>query len=204
MEVDFRAALPPEPFAVGVSVELAPVGPSIDTLALATQDQVFCLSLQQPLSSAQRMALRRLLNVQYLTGFEFPYTISLLAHTLGYDVSGYDLSTTLRIGDISPPGDFLNSKDVSVSARPVNELWDGGILRSSDAKASGTLEPNYALRAWFSAMYVALTPPASFDLHTCCSAAGMAIQDLPLSQRLNTESIDRPVRFHKSTLELPC
>ena len=155
MEIDFRAALLPEPFPVGVSIELASVGPRVSTLALATQDQVFCLSLQQP-SSVQRMALRRLLKVQFLTGFELPYTITLLAHTLESDVSGYDLST-LKFGDITPPGHFLHLRDVFVSARGVNELWDGGILRSSDAKVTGTLEPNYALRAWFTAMYVTLT-----------------------------------------------
>jgi hypothetical protein len=153
MEVDFRAALPPEPFAVGVSIGLAKVGPSINTLALATQDQVFCLYFQQSPSSSQRMALRRLLDVKFFTGFELPYTITLLAHTLGSDVSGYDLST-LRVGDITPPGDFLHSKDVFTSARPVNELWDGGIQRNVDARATRTLEPNYALRAWLTAMYV--------------------------------------------------
>ena len=155
MEADFRAALSPKPFAVGVSIELAPVGPSINTLALATQDQVFCLSFHQPPSSSQRMALRRLLDVKYLTGFELPYTIILIAHTLGLDVSGYDLST-LIFGDITPPGDFLHSKDISTSARLVNELWDGGILRNIDAKVTGALEPDYALRAWFTAMYVPL------------------------------------------------
>ena len=203
MEVDFRAALPPEPFAVGVSIGLAPVGPSINTLALATQDQVFCLSFQQPPSSSQRIALRKLLNIKFLTGFELPYTITLLARTLGFDVSGYDLST-LKFGDITPPGDFLHSKDVSTSARLVNELWDGGILRNIDAKATGTLEPDYALRAWFTAMYVTLTPFASFDLNTRYSAAGLAIRDLPLGQRLNTQLIDRPVRPHKSALGLQC
>ena len=203
MEVDFRAALPPEPFAVGVSIGLAPVGPSIDTMALATQDQVFCLSFQQPPSLSQRMALRNLLKVKFLTGFELPYTIILLAHTLGIDVSGYDLST-LRFGDITPPGDFLHSKDVSTSARLVNELWDGGILRSIDAKATGTLEPDYAVRAWFTAMYVILTPHASFDIHTRYSAAEMTIRDSPLGQQLSTQFIDRPVRLHKSVLGLRC
>lgn len=203
MEVDFRAALPPEPFAVGVSIGLAPVGPSLNTLALATQDQVFCLSFQQPPSSSQRMALQRLLNVKFLTGFELPYTITLLAHTLGSEVSGYDLST-LRIGDITPPGDFLHSKDVFASARSVNELWDGGILRNVDAKVTGTLEPDCALRAWFTAMYVTLTSPVSFDLHTRSSAAEMTIRDSPLGQRLSTQFIDRPVRLHKSALGLRC
>lgn len=203
MEVDFRAALPspPEPFAVGVSIGLAPVGPSINTLALATKGHVFCLSFQQPPSSSQRMALRKLLDVKFLTGFELPYTISLLAHTLGFDVSGYDLST-LRFGDITPPGDFLHSKDVSTNARTVNELWDGGILRNIDAKATGTLDPDHALRAWFTAMYVTLTSRAFFDRNTRYSAAEMTIRDLPLSQRLSTQFIDRPVRPPKSALGL--
>ncbi|KAF8504828.1 hypothetical protein F5888DRAFT_791889 [Russula emetica] len=164
MEVDFRAALPQErPFAVGVSIELAPVGPNINTLALATQDQVFCLSFQRPPSPAQKMALRRILDVQYLSGFEFPYTIVLLARTLGSNVSGYDLST-LKNGDTTP-GDFFYKYDKSISSRSINELWDGGILRDIDAKATGTLEPNYALCAWFTAMCVTLPSHAFFD-HT--------------------------------------
>ena len=166
MEVDFRAALPQEPpFAVGVSIELAPVGPNVNTLALATQDQVFCLSFQRTPSPAQKMSLRKILDVQYLSGFEFPYTIVLLARTLGSNVSGYDLST-LKNGGITMPGDFL-CKDES---RSINELWDGGILRGIDAKATGTLEPNYALRAWFTAMCVTLTSHAFFDLFNCTTA----------------------------------
>jgi hypothetical protein len=96
MDVAFRAALPPvPPFAVGVSIQVAPVGPDIRTLALATQDQVFVLSFPPPPtaaqknamrsaapSTAQKKALRNLLKVQYLTGFELPYTIALLAHVL--------------------------------------------------------------------------------------------------------------------------
>jgi hypothetical protein len=150
MAVDFRAALPPEPlFTVGVSIGLAAVGSSIQTLALATQDQVFCLSFPHPPPSpAQKETLRKLLNVQYLTGFELPYTITLLAHALGPNLSGYDLST-LKSGDITTPGDFLHWKNVFVSARPINELWDG---RRSGANSTGTPEPNYALRAWFTAM----------------------------------------------------
>lgn len=203
MELDFRAALPPGPFAVGISIGLAPVGPSINSLALATQDQIFCLSFQQPPSEAQKKALRRLLNVKFLTGFELPYTITLLAHTLGFDVSGYDLST-LRLGDITPPGDFLHSRDVSTSARSVNEQWDGGIPRNIDAKATRTLEPNYALRAWFTAMYVTLTPRASFHIHTRYSAAEMSTRDLSIGQRLSTQFIDRLVWSHKSTLGSQC
>jgi hypothetical protein len=163
LELDFRAALPPAPpFAVGVSIQLAPVGPTIFTLALATQDQVFCLPFQQTLSQTHRKALRKLLNVQYLTGFELPYTIMLLAHALGSHVSGYDLST-LKVGDITTPGDFLHCKNDSVSPRTISEVWDGDVLRRSDGDSStGTPEPNYALRAWFTAMYVTRTPLASF------------------------------------------
>jgi hypothetical protein len=163
MEVQFRAALPLEPpFAVGVSIEVAPVGPDIRTLALATQSQVFVLSFLQPPSATQKEALRNLLKIQYLAGFELPYTIALLAHALGSDVSGYDLST-LKNEDVVMPGDFLHWKNVDVSARPINELWDGGISRRSDVESTGTPEPNYALRAWFAAMYVTLIPLAFFD-----------------------------------------
>jgi hypothetical protein len=152
-------------FAVGVSIRLAPVGPSIHTLAFATQDQVFCLSFQQPPSPAQKETLRKLLivqNVQYLTGFELPYTITLLTHTLGSDISGYDLST-LKSGHITTPGDFLHWKNASISPRRINELWDGVVLGRSDANSTGKPEPNYALRAWFTAMCVTPTPPSFFD-----------------------------------------
>jgi hypothetical protein len=202
MEVDFRAALPQKPpFAVGVSIELAPVGPNINTLALATQDQVFCLSFQRPPSPAQKISVRNILDVQYLSGFEFPYTVVLLARTLGSNVSGYDLST-LKNGGITTPGDFLHSKEGKTSARSVNEQWDGGILRNIDGKVTGTLEPNYALRAWFTAMCVTLTPHAFLTIHPCHSAAEMAIQDLPLGQRLSTQLIGNPVRHLTSALEL--
>ena len=164
MEVDFRAALPQEPpFAVGVSIELAPVGPNINTLALATQDQVFCLSFQpeRTPSLAQKESVRKILEVQYLSGFEFPYTIALLARTLGSNVSGYDLST-LKNGDITTPGDFFH-KYKSIPSQPINELWDGGILRGIDAKAAVALEPNCGVRAWLTAMCVTLTPHVFFD-----------------------------------------
>ena len=201
MEVDFRAALPQNPpFAVGVSIELAPVGPNIKTLALATQGQVFCLSFQRTPSPAQKMSVRRILDVRYLSGFEFPYTIVLLAHTLGSNVSGYDLST-LKNGDITTPGVFF-SKYESISSRSINELWDGGILRGIDAKATGTQEPNYALRAWFTAMCVTFTLLHTFFDHPSLhSAAEMAIQDLPLGQRLSTRFINKPVRLLTSELE---
>jgi hypothetical protein len=80
-------------------------------------------------------------------------------------VSGYDLST-LKNKDIVTPGDFLNSRNVSVFARSINERWDGSILSRSDADSTGKLEPDYAIRAWFSAMYVTLTPLSFFDLPT--------------------------------------
>jgi hypothetical protein len=163
MELNFRAALPPEPFAVGMSIKLAPVGPNIHTLALATEDQVFCLSLQQRTSREQKVTLQRLLNIQYLTGFELPYALVLLGHVLGIEVFGRDLST-LKDKDIVTPGDFLHTKSVHVSARTVNELWDGGIPRGSGPKSTDTPEPDYAIRAWFTAMYVTVTPLASsFD-----------------------------------------
>lgn len=157
MKADFCAAVPQgPPFAVGVSIGLAQVGPRIQTLALATRDKVFCLTLQKPPSSAQIKTLRKIFsNIPYLIGFEFPYTIVLLAHALGADVSGYDLSTlsmTSKRGDITTPGDFLNLKDPSASARRINERWDGDILRSDTN--STCPKPDYALRAWFTTMYV--------------------------------------------------
>jgi hypothetical protein len=201
MEADFHAALPQEPpFAVGISIELAPVGPNIRTLALATQDQVFCLTFQQTPSLAQKTSVRNILDIQYLSGFEFPYTIVLLASTLGSNISGYDLST-LKNGFIPTPGDFFHTYQ-PISSRSINELWDGGIVRGIDAKAAGTLEPNYALRAWFTAMCVTLLPMHSLIIHPCHSAAKMAIQDLPLGQRLSTHFIDNPVRLLTSALEL--
>jgi hypothetical protein len=212
MEAEFRAALPSvPPFAVGVSIKLAPVGPKIHTLALATQNQVFCLTFQQPPSRAQKVTLRKLLEVQYLTGFELPYTITLLAHALGSEVSGYDLST-LKDMSISTPGDFLHQKNVSVTARSINERWDGGILSRIDANSTGEPEPDYALRAWLSAMYVTLIPLSYFlTLQPRRSAAKMAIQELPLGQRLSTQFIDAHVRPHRSIgvamlihLSIPC
>lgn len=156
MEVDVRATLPTEsPSAVGVSVELAPAGPRIQTLVLATRDNIFCLSVPQPPSPSQRKTLQKLFSfIPYLTGFEFPYTIVLLAYFLGSNVAGYDLSTlsmNSKRQDITTPGNFLNSKSVSAKARAINNRWDGGIPRSG-ARSAGAPRPNYALRAWFTAM----------------------------------------------------
>jgi len=161
LEAEVRAAIPsqpPSPFAVGVSIGLAPAGPRIQTLALATRDKVFCLSLQQSPSPAQSKILRKLFsNIPYLAGFEFPHTIVLLAHTLGSNVTGYDLSTLAlrsKSRDITTPGDFFYSKDPSVATRRINERWDGDVLKSG-TNSSGTPEPDYALRAWLTAMCVA-------------------------------------------------
>jgi hypothetical protein len=164
MEKDFRAALPSEdPYAVGVSVQLAPNGPRIQTLVLALRDQVFSLSFQQRPSAAQRRVLRKLFSkIKYLTGFEMPYTIVLLAHMLGSNISGYDLSVATtgkkaEPGNLMTPGGFLHLMNTSVSARCVNEKWDGGIPRG-DLNSSGMPQPNHLLRAWFTAMYVRLLP----------------------------------------------
>jgi hypothetical protein len=158
MGADFRASLLSDPpFAVGVSVGLAPAEPRIQTLALATQDQVFHLSLQQSLSPTQCKALRELFSdISYLAGFEFSYTIAFLAHTLDSKVVGYDLSTLAMVSkhrDLTTPGSFLESKNPSVFTRRINERWDGDVLRSG-ANSSGIPEPNHALRAWFTAMCV--------------------------------------------------
>ena len=158
LEADFRAAISSKPSSVvGVSIGLAQVGPRIETLALATQDQVFCLSFPQSPSPMQQKALQGLFsNIQYLAGFEFPHTIVLLAHTLRSTVTGYDLSTLALLSKyryMTTPGGFLNSKNPSVSARRIDERWDGDIL-GSRVNSSGTPEPDYALRAWFTAMCV--------------------------------------------------
>ena len=163
LEADFRTSIPSSPpSAVGVSIELAPVGPRIQTLVLATQDKVFCLALQQSPSPTQCKALRELFSIiPYLAGFEFSYTIVLLAHTLGSHVIGYDLSTLAMVSkqrDLTTPGGFLNSKNPFVSARNINDRWDGDVLRSG-ANSSGIPQPNHALRAWFTAMCVTLSYP---------------------------------------------
>jgi hypothetical protein len=168
-EEEVRAAIPSRPpSAVGVSIGLAPAGPRIQTLALATRDKVFCLTLQQSPSPAQSKTLRKLFsNIPYLAGFEFAYTIVLLAHTLGSNITGYDLSSLAlrsKIGAISTPGDFLYSKDPSVAARRINERWDGDVLKIG-TNSSGTPEPDYALRAWLTGMCVTSANPYSLLIH---------------------------------------
>ena len=171
LEAEVRAGIPSKPpSAVGVSIGLAPAGARIQTLALATQDKVFCLSLQQSPSPAQCKTLRRLFSsIPYLAGFEFPYAVVLLAHTLGSNVTGYDLSTLAlrsKSRDIITPGDYFNSKSPSVSARRINEQWDGDVLKIG-TNSSGTPEPDYALRAWFTAMCGISLYPRSLLIHLC-------------------------------------
>jgi hypothetical protein len=208
LQDDFRAAIASRPpFAVGVSVGLAPAEPRIETLALATQDKVFHLSLRESPSPTQCKALQELFSdIQYLAGFEFPYTIVFLAHTLGCIVTGYDLTTLAlpsRHSNITTPGNFLNSKNPSVSVRRINERWDGDVLRSG-ANSAGAPKPDYALRAWFTAMCVTLFYPHpvahSFIYKT--SAANMAFSDLMLGKKLSTEFIDVPVGFQLALLVL--
>ena len=201
---DFRASIPSDPpFSVGVSIGLAPAEPRIQTLALATQDKVFCLSLRQSPSPTQCKALQELFSdIPYLAGFEFSYTIVLLAHTLGSNVTGYDLSTLAMVSkhrDLTTPGSFLKSKNSSVFTRRVNDRWDGDVLRSGP-NSSGIPRPNHALRAWFTAMCVTLyypLIPIDFLSIPGTSAANMAFSDLLSAQKLSTESIDMPVRFQQ-------
>jgi hypothetical protein len=148
---------------VGVSVELSQKGVCVRTLVLALRDQVFCLSLQPRLNVKQRQLLQELFsNIQYLAGFEMPYTIVLLAHFMGFNISGYDLTTT-RVPDRTKlegpmtPGGFWNSINPSVNAHRLNKRWDGGVTRGK-WNPSGTPRPNYAIRAWFTAMYVRSLP----------------------------------------------
>lgn len=140
------------PCVVGVSVRLANSGPHIRTLALATPSDVFELILHRPPSPAQKRILRALFSkVPYLAGFDMPYTIVLLAHTLGGEISGHDLSA-VKLGTKSlyrkMPGDLIKSKDSSVSVGHIDERWERGVPRS-DTKP---LEPDYRVRAWFTAM----------------------------------------------------
>jgi len=168
LEADFRAAIHSgPPCAVGVSIELAPVGTRIQTLALATRDKVFCLLLPQSPSPAQCKTLRELFsNILYLAGFEFSHIIVLLSHTFGSNVTGYDLSTLAlsKHRETATPGGFLNTKNPSVNARRINERWDGDTVRRGET-SSGIPEPDYALRAWFTAMYVTLLYRYSIPIH---------------------------------------
>ena len=164
LQADFHAAISSEDtYVVGVSVELAPKGACLRTLVLALRGQVFCLSLGQRPNVKQRQVLQELFsNIHYLTGFEMPYTIVLLAHFLGFNISGYDLTTTTiphrtKSRGSMTPGGFWNSINPSVNPHRVNKRWDGGITRGK-RNPSGTPRPNYAIRAWFTAMCVSSLP----------------------------------------------
>jgi hypothetical protein len=165
LRADFHAAISSEDtYVVGVSVELAKKGACVKTLVLALRDRVFCLALGQRLNVKQRQVLQELFsNIHYLTGFEMPYTIVLLGHFLGFNMSGYDLTTTRTksTGSMIPgamtPGEFWNSINPSVNAHRVDKRWDGGVTRNK-WNPSGTPRPNYAIRAWFTAMYVSSLP----------------------------------------------
>ena len=141
--------------AVGISIGLAKGGPRIRTLALATPDHVFHLVLHNSPSPAQKKMLQKLFSINsYLNGFEFSYTMVLLAHTFGCDVSGHDLSTiTLgsKVGDIMTPGTLINAKNPSARAKRIDERWDN-CRPGSETKSTDPLEPDYCLRAWITAM----------------------------------------------------
>lgn len=137
------------PCVVGVSVGLGDSGPHIRTLALATPGHVFDLSLRRTPSPAQRRILQTLFSkISCLAGFELPYTIVLLAHTIGGDVSGHDLSTVkfgAKPSYMRMPGALIKSKYCSASVGRINERWE----TRSDTKP---LEPNHRVRSWFTAM----------------------------------------------------
>jgi hypothetical protein len=164
LRADFYAAVSLEDtYVVGVSVELSQKGVCVQTLVLALRDQVFCLSLRPRLHVKQRQVLQELFsNIHYLAGFEMPHTIVLLAHLLDFNISGYDLTTIRTTGILNrrgsmTPGEFWNSINPSVNAHRVNKRWDGGETRGK-RNPSGMPRPNYAIRAWFTAMYVRSLP----------------------------------------------
>jgi hypothetical protein len=145
------------PCVVGVSLALASSGPKIRTLVLATCNQVFELTLRHPPSKAQRRMLRRLFSkIQNLIGFEIPYNIVLLAHTLGCDISGRDLSS-VNVDSEDPdfkmktPGTLIESIVSPASGERINARWEKG-TPSGGAKSTDSLDPNCTVRAWFTAM----------------------------------------------------
>ena len=154
MREEFLHAVLPEgpPCVVGVSVGLANSGPHIRTLALATPGDVFELILHRPPSPAQKRILRALFSkVPCLAGFDLPYTIVLLAHNLSCEISGHDLSA-VKLGTKSwyrrMPGDLIKSKDPLASVGRIDQRWESAVP-CGDTK---TLEPDYRVRAWFTAM----------------------------------------------------
>jgi len=157
MKVDFfDAALSKDaPCVVGVSLALARTGPQIRTLALATRDNVFNLTLHRPPSLPQKRVLWEIFsNITYLTGFELPYAIILLSHSLGCDISGLDLSIIkLPFDDsyIKTPGTLIKSEIHSASIQHIDKRWESR-APCNGAKSTDILEPNCTLRAWFTAM----------------------------------------------------
>ena len=160
MKEDFlNVALSEDPSCVvGVSLGLASSGPHIRTLALATPANVFNLVLHRPPSPAQKRILRALFSkVPCLVGFELPYTIVLLAHTISGEISGHDLSSAkfgTKTSYMRMPGALIESEVTSASAGRIDERWERGMPRN-DTKSKDTHEANHLLRAWFTAMCVA-------------------------------------------------
>jgi len=159
MKANFlQAALSEDPpCVVGVSLELADSGSRIRTLSLATRNHVFNLALHRPPSQTQKRILRRLFSkVQLLTGFELPYTIVLLAHALGCDISGRDLST-IDAGSmdsdsyIQTPGTLIAAQVPLASRERINARWENG-MPCSGTKSTDARERKCAVRAWFTAM----------------------------------------------------
>jgi hypothetical protein len=187
------------PFAVGVSVGLAPAEPRTGSLALATPDKVFRLPLRESPSPMQRRALQELFSdIQYLAGFESPYTIVMLAHTLGSIVSGYDLSTLAlpskqRYNDAEKFLKFEESKGLrKMYQRRVGwgrtEKWDKFFWHPGAGLCPSCLvHSNVRGRALVA--FIALIVSAS-------SAANMALKDLSRGQKLSTELIDMTVGCH--------
>ena len=139
------------PGVIGVSLGLTSGGPHIRTLALATPDNVFDLAIRRPPSQAHKRILRTLFSkIPYLVGFELPYTIVLLAHTLGGAISGHDLSSVNLM-----PGTLIESIVPSASAARINERWESDVP-CSDTEFADTPEPNHCVRAWFTAMYASV------------------------------------------------
>jgi hypothetical protein len=132
------------PCAVGVSLGLADGGSRIQTLALATPVHVFNLALHRPPSQAQKRILGSLFSkVSLLTGFELPYTIVLLGHALGCEISGRDLSTFHTDSYRQTPGAFLEAHVPFASRERINTRWEKGM----SSKSRDALELKCAVRA---------------------------------------------------------
>ena len=152
MKEDFlHAALSEGPSCVvGVSLGLASNGPHIRTLSLATPSNVFNLVLHRPPSPVQKKILRALFSkVPCLAGFELPYIIVLLAHTISGEISGHDLSSAKfgpKTSYMRTPGALIKSKVSSASVGRIDERRERG-MPCSDKKSTDTFEPNHRVRA---------------------------------------------------------